>query len=58
MSPRDVRRRRSPGRLVFVLAVVAGLLAVTSHGQAALAVVALAIVYAAVEAVIAWRRRR
>ncbi|MDQ4501936.1 hypothetical protein [Sinomonas sp. ASV322] len=58
MSPNDGRRRRSPGRLVFVLAVVAGLLAATSHGQAALAVVAIAIVYAGVEAIIAWRRRR
>jgi hypothetical protein len=43
---------------VFVLAVVAVVLAVTSHAQAALAVVVLAVLYAGVEAVIAWRRRR
>ncbi|MGN6404899.1 hypothetical protein [Sinomonas sp.] len=58
MSERPARRRRSPGRLVFVLAVVAVVLAVTSHAQAALAVVVLAVLYAGVEAVIAWRRRR
>ncbi|NUP73838.1 MAG: hypothetical protein HOQ07_04195 [Sinomonas sp.] len=57
MSPTDGRRRRSPGRLVFVLAVVAVVLAVTSHTQTALLVAVLAIVYGGVEAVIAWRRR-
>ena len=57
MSPHDVRRRRSPGRLVFVVAVVAVVLAVTSHFQAALIVAALGAAYALVEAAIAWRRR-
>ncbi|WP_136611955.1 hypothetical protein [Sinomonas albida] len=57
MSPHDARRRRSPGRLVFVVAVVAVVLAVTSHFQAALIVAALGAVYALVEAAIAWRRR-
>ncbi|WP_415856681.1 hypothetical protein [Sinomonas sp. G460-2] len=57
MSPQDGRRRRSPARLVFVVAVVAVALAVTSHFQAALIVAALGAVYGLVEAVIAWRRR-
>lgn len=40
-----------------MVAVVAVILALTSHGQAALLVVLAGVVYALVEGVIAWRRR-
>ncbi|WP_413248258.1 hypothetical protein [Sinomonas flava] len=50
-------RRRSPLRIVLVLALAALVLAVTSHPQPALWVAAAAAVYAVVEGVLRWRRR-
>lgn len=62
MSPssrggRGGRRRRSPLRIVLVLALAALVLALTSHLQPALWVAAAAGVYAVVEGVLRWRRR-
>ncbi|GAB3282404.1 hypothetical protein GCM10027449_24340 [Sinomonas notoginsengisoli] len=49
----SARKRRSPARIVLVLVVVAVVLAVTSHLQAALWVAGGAGVYAAVEWILA-----
>ena len=57
MSGAPARRRRSPGRLIFVLAAVAVVLAVTSHPQAALIIAVIGALYAGVEGILAWRRR-
>ncbi|MGT2461348.1 MULTISPECIES: hypothetical protein [Sinomonas] len=51
-------QRRSALRIVFLLVIVAVVLAATSHGQAALWVAAAAAVYALVEGLLAWRARR
>ena len=48
----------TPARIVFVLVIVAVVLAATSHGQAALWVAAAAAVYAGVEGVLVWLARR
>ena len=58
MSEPRARRRRSPGRLLFVFAVLAIILAVTSHAQAAVLVVVAGVIYGVIEALIAWRRGR
>lgn len=57
MSGPPARRRRSPGRLLFVIAVVAVVLVVTSHPQAALFVAVAGALYGGVEWVLAWRNR-
>lgn len=55
----DARRtRRSPVRIILVLVIVAVVLAVTHHGQAALWVGAAAAVYAGAEWFLTWRARR
>ena len=51
-------RRRSPLRIVVVLALAALVLAVTAHPTAALWVAVAAALYAGVEGLLAWRRRR
>ncbi|MDQ4488881.1 hypothetical protein RBS60_01565 [Sinomonas sp. ASV486] len=51
-------QRRSPTRIVLVVAVVAVVLVATSHAQVALWVAAAGAVYAGVEGIIAWRSRR
>ena len=51
-------RRRSPLRITVVLALAALVLALTSHPTVALWVAVAAALYAGVEGLLEWRRRR